>query len=195
MQVDRVLFPIESLGPGKRLVIWTIGCSKHCVNCSNQELWKPDLKRDIPIEHFADIVLGLFEKNDIEGVTITGGDPLEQREELLYLLKVIHPKCKDILVYTGFTWEEIRSSFDLSEIEQLKENVGVLIDGPYMDEKNETNLGLRGSSNQTIHYFDTTLKERYEKHIEQGRKIQNVYYGKQMVSVGIHNKERNDDYC
>ena len=47
MEIDRILYPVESLGPGKRVVVWTIGCSKHCKNCSNKELWEKNNKKDV----------------------------------------------------------------------------------------------------------------------------------------------------
>lgn len=38
MQIDRLLYPVHSLGPGNRLVIWVRGCKKRCFNCANPEL-------------------------------------------------------------------------------------------------------------------------------------------------------------
>ncbi len=46
MQIDRVLFPITTLGPGNRIGIWTIGCPHKCYNCSNPELWDANVNKD-----------------------------------------------------------------------------------------------------------------------------------------------------
>ena len=77
MQIDRLLFPITTLGPGNRLVIWTIGCSKHCFNCANPELWEKNPKKEIDIYELVKIIKQSVGTQTIEGITITGGDPLE----------------------------------------------------------------------------------------------------------------------
>ena len=77
MEIDRILFPIQSLGPGNRLVIWTVGCSKHCFNCSNEELWEHDDKRNISPDELFELILKSIDVGQIDGITFTGGDPLD----------------------------------------------------------------------------------------------------------------------
>ena len=78
MYVDRILYPIETLGPGKRIVIWTVGCTKHCAHCANPELWDPAGRNNIAIKDLAQIIGNLCRENSVDGITFTGGDPLEQ---------------------------------------------------------------------------------------------------------------------
>ncbi len=40
MLVDRLYFPVTTLGPGERVVVWTCGCTKRCPGCANPELWE-----------------------------------------------------------------------------------------------------------------------------------------------------------
>ena len=189
MEIDRILFPIQSLGPGNRLVIWTIGCSKHCFNCSNEELWEHDDKRNISPDELVELIIKSVDVGQIDGITFTGGDPLEQVKDLLEIIKKLRDYCNDILVYTGYTIEEIRQLFQLETMQDLEANISVLIEGRYVDELNDSKIPLRGSTNQRIIYFDPSIEKKYLSYMNAGRKIQNVYSGEKVISVGIHNKD------
>ena len=188
MQIDRVLYPIVTLGPGERLVIWTIGCSKHCYKCANPELWQKNEDKDMNVSELMSIIKQAVKNQTIDGVTITGGDPLEQIKELNSLLPLLKEITDDVLVYTGYTMEEAKELISESEWETVKIHTSVLIDGAYRDELNDNVCALRGSANQNIIFFDETKKDLYSKYIDNGRKVQNVFYDEKMISVGIHNK-------
>ena len=169
MLIDRILYPIVTLGPGKRLVIWTVGCSKHCYNCANSELWAADNKKDITSQELFEKIIKLVDLKKVDGVTFTGGDPLEQFDELLELLELFHPFFSDILVYTGYTVDEARKITDDDKWRRFTELISVLIDGPYVDELNDNMCGLRGSTNQNIIYFNDAVKDRYTDYLSEGR--------------------------
>ena len=190
MKIDRLLFPIETLGPGKRLVIWTKGCSKHCYRCANPELWDAENAREISVKELAGIIHNIHSQTPVEGLTFTGGDPLEQAEELLELLTELKDIIPDILVYTGYTYEELKADWPEEMLKRLEQYVSVLIDGPYIDEKNNA-CPLRGSDNQEIYFFDKNYEAQYRDYLARDREIQNVYMGNRLISVGIHN--RNED--
>lgn len=194
MKIDRLLFPIETLGPGKRMVIWTKGCSKHCYKCANPELWDAEGARDISVKELAGIVQNIHLQTPIEGLTFTGGDPLEQAEELLDLLAELKESIPDILVYTGYVYEELRADWSPEMRKRLEQYVSVLIDGPYIDAKNN-NCPLRGSDNQNIYIWDKRYEEQYREYLTGERKIQNVYMGNRLISVGMHsrNEDREDE--
>ncbi len=189
MYIDRILAPIETLGPGKRLVIWTKGCGKHCPGCANPELWSTAGEKKYSVDDIVTIIRNIYKDSAFDGVTISGGDPLEQIDELLVLLESISDITNDVIVYTGFYYDEIINLFDSVRVEKLRKLVAVLIDGPYIEELNQYDLGLRGSSNQNIIFFDETVRDKYEDYLSQGRKIQNVYMGNRLISVGIHNRK------
>jgi len=140
-------------GPGKRFTLWTQGCSKGCVNCFNPETWSN--KNNIiltPKEIFE-----LIKDFELDGVTITGGDPFEQENELLELLILISglSLSKGVIVFTGFTYDEIREN---KIREKCCDYIDVLIDGRYED-NNRVTSNLKGSSNQNIIYFSSKIKE------------------------------------
>lgn len=178
MYIARILYPVEVLGPGKRIGIWFCGCSHGCKGCSNPELWQKQEKYKISIESVLKLIHQISNINSVDGFTITGGDPMEQSEELSILLEQLKLINDDILVYTGFEIEELPEN-------QLK-NVSVLIDGKYVEELNDNSL-LRGSSNQRIHILEEEQKNKYEIYLmEETNKIQNFTTSDGVVSVGIH---------
>ena len=189
MQIDRIFYPIKSLGPGDRLVIWTVGCTKRCYMCSNKELWESNKAKDFEIESMVELINRTLEGRIIDGITITGGDPLEQYDELVELLRLLKNLTDDILIYTGYTIEELIDIIGTKAFCEFTELCSVLIDGKYRDELNDGKCVLRGSTNQIIHFFDESLCEKYDKYINQGRKIQNIFSDNRLISIGIHNRE------
>jgi len=189
MQVDRILYPITSLGPGERLVIWTVGCSKHCYKCANPELWCGNPAKDVEVSKLFNLIINAVGNKKLDGVTITGGDPLEQMSELVMLVQLLREITDDILIYTGYTAAEISDLYNDNKViwATLKDNISVLIDGVYIEELNDNECGLRGSTNQNLIYLNESKRSLYEAYMAKGRTIQNVFYKDKMISVGIHN--------
>ncbi len=187
MLVDRFLYPVHTLGPGNRLTIWTVGCSKHCPKCANPELWDKGSGRDLPVKELLRMIKEALGGRRPDGITITGGDPLEQPEELLELLEGLSEITDDILVYTGYAESELKDHIEKELLEKLVSKIGVLIDGRYVAELNDGKCALRGSTNQNIIFYDRSLEERYRDYLKQPRKIQNFYCRGKLISVGIHN--------
>ena len=186
MYIDRILYPIHTLGPGNRAVIWTKGCSKGCKNCSNPELWhigKAAKRRSV--KELFQIILNISRENRIDGITFTGGDPIEQFDELIEFIKLLKEITNDILVYTGDYFKDLSKN----KQEKIKKNISVLIDGPYIHELNFKYVNLRGSKNQNIIYFNKKLKYKYKKYMKKGRMIQNIIMGEKIISVGIHDRQ------
>jgi anaerobic ribonucleoside-triphosphate reductase activating protein len=134
-------------GPGERFVIWTQGCRKGCKNCYNPETWSHYKNNLITIEE----IIEEIKNSSATGVTISGGDPFEQPEELFYLLtKIKQLSLSDgVIVFSGYTIDEIRVR---EELNKSLDYIDVLIDGLYIDEK-RISSGLAGSSNQEFHFL------------------------------------------
>jgi len=138
-------------GPGNRFVLWTQGCSKGCSECFNPETWSHNIFK----EYSPRQILETIKNFEVDGITISGGDPLEQEYELLellFLLKEIKLP-KGIILFTGFSRNEIREN---PIREKCLELIDVLIDGRY--EKNlKVDFSLRGSSNQEFYFFSNKI--------------------------------------
>ena len=185
MNLARILYPVKVLGPGNRIGIWLAGCPRRCVGCSNPELWEKQPRYEVPVERLVQMIAPLWTNRDASGFTITGGDPLWQADELSTFLKRISGWTDDILVYTGYTKAELDASKSPA-IRSCLDNIGILIDEPYVESKNN-GTRMRGSSNQNIFILKPALAKRYEDYLATGRnEIQNFMTRDGMVSVGIH---------
>lgn len=178
MYVARVLYPVEVLGPGKRVGIWFCGCPRRCKGCSNPELWEFKERYKTTPETIYKLINELSKQHEIEGFTLTGGDPIFQAEDMQNLISLIKGISNDIIVYTGYKKEEIEP--------QYLKNVTLLIDGEYIEELNDNSF-LKGSSNQRTYILDENKQQKYESYLEGGEnQIQNFFSSDGVVSVGIH---------
>ena len=128
MYVARILYPVEVLGPGRRVGIWFCGCPRRCQGCSNPELWEFQDRYLTTPQQIYELLLSLAKEHPIDGFTITGGDPMYQWEDLQALISLLRNLSDDILVYTGYTRDELSA-------EQLH-GIAVLIDGEYIESHN-----------------------------------------------------------
>ena len=189
MYVDRVLSPVVTLGPGKRVAIWLAGCSKRCPGCANPELWETDDAQWLPVRQLADALLGIAGSQGVSRLTVTGGDPLEQAADLVELLELVRHAFSDVLVYTGYTMAEAEGALPHDGWRRLLACVDVIVDGRYVEELNDGRVALRGSTNQQVHYVSEAVRDEYEDCLAKGRVVQNFAFGGRVVSVGIHNRE------
>ena len=131
-------------GPGLRLTVFTQGCNHNCFGCHNPNTH--NLDGGYLIE--CDEIINLVKDNPLlDGITISGGEPLLQPEPVEYLCKNIKMLGLGVLVYTGFEYEEVIND---RKIISLLENVDILIDGKFVLEEKSLDLRFRGSKNQRM---------------------------------------------
>ena len=137
-------------GPGIRFTIFTQGCNHHCKGCHNPETWdySPEALKD-KVMSFEDILNKLNDNPLCSGITLSGGDPVLQAKKLCDFIKYLKDNnCnKPILMFTGYTLEELKSSDNL-KIQELLTLVDSIIDGPFIQEQKSLELKFRGSRNQ-----------------------------------------------
>lgn len=185
MYIARILYPVKVLGPGNRIGIWFVGCRHKCKGCSNPELWSISEKYFVTIEQGERLIRSVAKENKIDGFTITGGDPMEQADEIADLLERVKDISEDVLLYTGYEISELTSDTH----NKLLDKVAVLIDGRYDEDLNDNSF-LRGSSNQIIHILREQYNEKYHNYINNNQnEIQNFMINNEVVSVGIHKKD------
>lgn len=137
-------------GPGLRVSVWVCGCSLHCKGCFNEELWDFD-SGSLWGENEEKTVINMLNSPQISGLSILGGEPLLQKQELRdFLCRVkTHTQYKDIWMWTGFDVVKSHRELTKGQLEILK-YVDVLVDGPYIESLNKGTHRFRGSANQRI---------------------------------------------
>ena len=124
-------------GPGVRTVIYVQGCKFGCKNCHNKQTW--DFYGGYTIE-----ILELFDeivkKSKYQRITISGGEPLLQKEAVYELIKLLHSKHYDIALYTGYELKDVPQEF-FGKLHYIKT-------GRFIQELSSTVIPYVGSSNQ-----------------------------------------------
>lgn len=141
-------YPVSSLGPGRRVVLWVAGCSRRCPGCISPELLSSDGGCEVTVERLLERLCGI--EGDIEGITVSGGDPVDQAQavvELLRGLRARRPKW-NVLLYTGYTLAQMQQ--DPADKGALVPLVDLLIDGPFLRDVAPVHP-LAGSGNQQLH--------------------------------------------
>lgn len=181
MQIGLIVNNVDNaLGPNNRLCIWTIGCFKKCKNCMSPKFRIFDESKNIDI-------IAEMEKYDfskIDGVTISGGEPFLQLDELVKLVDYLSTKVEDILIYTGMTYNALKL---IVKAKHVLSKIAVLIDGEYMEEYNDNEI-LRGSSNQNIIILNEKYRSLYEEYAKKPRTKQIVTVNNITYGIGIREK-------
>ncbi|MGL5711712.1 MAG: anaerobic ribonucleoside-triphosphate reductase activating protein [Cetobacterium sp.] len=132
-------------GDGVRVVLWLSGCSHKCEGCHNPESWDYN-NGNLVTNEVVDQILDMLNNDYIDGITISGGDPLHpiNRYEVEMLCEIIKNKLpsKTIWIWTGYTIDKIP--------ERIIELSDYIVDGKY--EKDLKPLKWRGSSNQNVYH-------------------------------------------
>ena len=173
----------EALGPGRRFALWVQGCCFNCPGCV-APAWIPQITNQlISAATLAELIR---QTPGLEGMTLSGGEPLLQAESLTALIDAVklHQPHFTVICYTGFRLEELRRDNDPTRL-ALLQRLDVLIDGVYRQNQND-DVGLRGSSNQRVHFLSNVYTEQAEQFTQASRRIEFHFSGENNVlMVGI----------
>jgi anaerobic ribonucleoside-triphosphate reductase activating protein len=143
-------------GPGLRKVYFAQGCKHHCADCFNPETWSFQGGKVTDVDQ---LVEEIKEQTYLDGVTFSGGDPIEQAEGFALLGQKLKQQGFNIWCYTGYTWEElIKNSLNDHHIMDLLKTIDVLVDGKYINTLHSHTHKYRGSSNQRLIDVQQSLK-------------------------------------
>jgi anaerobic ribonucleoside-triphosphate reductase activating protein len=159
MKINKLHFPVTTLGYGHRVGIWTQGCSIRCPGCISRDTWEPDSFSEIHIGALLSAISPWLKL--AHGVTISGGEPFDQPEKLTAFLKLLRPLFTgDILTYSGYSHQRLFAH----HAETLR-FVDVLISEPFDSAAGQT-LALRGSDNQRIFLLTDLARARYPSNLD-----------------------------
>ena len=145
-------------GPGLRLIFWVQGCRLRCTeNCLNPHLLKTDGGYLVESSTLTRTLLQFaLDYQEVEGVTVLGGEPFEQAGALVAALTPVKEYGLSMMIYSGHTFGSLQAMNDAS-VKRLIELCDLLVDGPFINELYDESLVWRGSQNQRI----LRLSERY----------------------------------
>lgn len=157
-------------GPGARYVLFVQGCSHHCRGCQNPDTWDYNAGEDKPLLDIADDIIQEFKGNPLlEGLTFSGGEPLDKADSLSVLVDKVKEQVgiKSIYCYTGYLFEDLinKSKKDVGILEFLK-RIDYLVDGEFKLEQRCIHELYKGSSNQRIIDVQEWFKSGVLKSIE-----------------------------
>lgn len=148
-------------GEGIRSVIWTQGCLHRCPGCHNPETHSFQEGILVDVEDIKDSISRLEGQ---DGITFSGGDPMEQALACLEVAKYCHEKGLNVWCYTGYTFEALLEKSELfPEIGSFLKEIDVLVDGRFELSEKSYDVVFRGSKNQRL--IDVN------KSLEQGRVV------------------------
>ena len=172
------------LGPGNRFIIWVQGCCFNCPSCGSPE-WRE--VKDATLITPEDLIRRINVVPNLEGVTISGGEPFLQADNILKLIRLIRENSNlTIICYTGFTLADLQRKND-PVVDDILATIDVLIDGPYVDALND-NQGWRGSSNQTVHFLSGVYQEKMQEFLSRRRDVEVHLYADYRLLAGIKPK-------
>jgi anaerobic ribonucleoside-triphosphate reductase activating protein len=146
MNYARIFLEDVANGPGCRTALFVSGCRRHCPGCHNEEAWDFGYGKPFTPETMKEIMETLKPEH-VQGLSILGGEPFEAENMpvLTYLACCVKDALpdKDIWVWSGYKWEDIKHS-------PLLRYCDVLVDGPFIEAQRDLTLAYRGSANQRI---------------------------------------------
>ncbi len=179
LRINTIDYEVEISGPGKRTEIFMQGCYKDCKGCFNPTAKALDGGRLINV---FDTGSAIIKHTPNKLLTICGGEPILQAENLSVLIKGLKEEGFNILLYTGYYYEELLSPVSMQwyrdilcketqkdwlkvlnfrdGLETILENIDILVDGPFEEDKKlpiEPGKFI-GSSNQRVIDMPATLK-------------------------------------
>lgn len=145
LQVSGFLDNSTVNGEGLRSVLFLSGCFHNCPGCHNKDMQDINYGENIEVN---EIITRIKDNIPIiEGVTISGGEPFEQWENLLPLLQEIRKESLTCWVYTGYTYNQINNK---NNFNKLLPWIDVLVEGPFIKDLLTKDHPYIGSSNQRI---------------------------------------------
>ena len=153
LNVSKTLSHSRANGPGVRAVIWVQGCTIGCDGCYSQSTHP---HRKVHLVDPVELAKWVCSIEDIEGITLSGGEPFEQSEavaELVCSVKQIRPELSFFL-FTGYEVTFLQQSTN-NHVQAVLGITDMLSSGPFVADLYDADLLWRGSSNQYLSYLSS----------------------------------------
>ncbi len=151
-------------GPFNRCCIWFQGCNLHCKGCCNVDLQPLIPNHIVTLDELLNIVRDAKKQFDIEGITLSGGEPSLQNG-LVNFNNEVRKLGLGIIMFSGKTKNQLQ--------ENLIESVDLLIEGPFLENKLDNQRILLGSTNKNLSFITNRYK-KYEDYFNNSTSIEEV---------------------
>ena len=145
IRVHDVLPRSSIYGPGERWVLWVQGCTLGCKGCWNVETWSRRTGTERTVASLVSELEAAASAGDLEGISLLGGEPLQQAEPVLELIYAAREMGLSVLLYTGYEPEEYDPT-----MQACHDGPDLVIGGRYVAALRDPFLRWRGSSNQRL---------------------------------------------
>ena len=203
MNVLRLGFQIERseiYGPGIRSVYWLQGCTLACEGCWNTQFWPSKGGDLIDVDR---LLSELTDRQDIDGITLLGGEPLQQAPQVEKLMIGCKKLGLTVFLYTGYEVHELTST-----MQRCVDLADIVVLGRFVQALRNTNLRWRGSENQRLminnpkySYMDMSEQNEVEIHLDTSGGVSVVGYGEPQLlqAVGVNQydgkEEKNNPFA
>lgn len=166
LRVHRIVERTAAEGPGMRFCLWVQGCHNACPHCFMPNSWDPAGGTAMAESAVIDRIRAV--RPTIEGVTLLGGEPMEQAAALVPVAEAARGMGLSVMTFTGLVYEDIlragkgegegkgRGKSDPARL-RLLALTDLLVDGPYVHAARDLSRPFVGSKNQRFLF----LTDRY----------------------------------
>lgn len=186
LSVNRILAPITVLGAGRRVGVWVQGCALACPGCASIDTW--DSAQGVRYESaaLAEKLADLVNRENLDGLTVTGGEPLDQAAQLAELISELKTRLSsspqadrfDVLLFSGYA----RSAAQ-RRAGALWDMLDAAVCGPYRQQL-PSDVALIASSNQEMVVLTDLADSKYSSS-HGGHRMQVVSDGESLMMVGL----------
>ena len=164
-------------GPGVRAVVYFQGCNLGCVGC-----WNPATHAFTGLSHeaqdVAEQVAVAHQIRFIDGVTFSGGEPMQQALDLLEMIRLLKRARPEISIgmYSGYTEREletgrfwahdgIREEVKRRVWADIEQQLDFAVLGRFVAARS-SQRPMRTSANQVLRLFSDRYREEHFKPLE-----------------------------
>ena len=201
MNVLRLGFQIERseiYGPGIRSVYWLQGCTLACEGCWNTQFWPSKGGDLVDVDR---LLSELTDRQDIEGITLLGGEPLQQAPQVEKLMIGCKKLGLTVFLYTGYDTHELDPT-----MKRCVDLADIVVMGRFVQVLRNTNLRWRGSDNQKLLVRNSRYKSmnfsdqnEVEIHLDTSGGLSVVGYGGsqllEIVGLNQHDGTEEENHC
>ncbi len=164
-------------GPGVRAIVYFQGCNLGCDGC-----WNPTTHAFVGsprrVQDIAEQVAAAHQTHALEGVTFSGGEPMQQALDLLDLMRLLKRTRHELSIgmYSGYTERELDTgrfwtTHGIPEEARcrvwadIKRQLDFAVLGRFVAAR-PSRLPLRTSANQILRLFSARYREGHFKPLE-----------------------------